>query len=554
MHTKSSLTVSFIKSNKLWCALLFLLASLGSVFHILLPLSIGSFFELVFSSHSTKAELLHFLGVEIPNLSNFFLVFSLLTLFTAIQHYVFKYVSGLVGERFSKFIRELTFENQMQHTLATHRKKADGKYLLRYSGDLQAVQRYLVKGIIQFTADLIFIVLFILFSLQLSSFLALLIGGLYLFGYLITYTLSKTTFGITKQRRTERSKLLGFVSSRMHGFLTIKAFNREKKEANSFKRRSNDLYKAGVAYFQKTSLVQGVIPFLYFSSLGIALFWIASAPQAAANKALFVSFILMFLYMQTILKRAQRTTLIWQFGKVSFEKLVEIVNQEKEPRTETYSKERFQNSIEFKQVSFFHTSANEELLKGIDFKISSYGIHWIRAKANSGKSTLLKIILGLYQPAQGEVLYDGKSSHELTPFEIRRSVALISEDAPLLGGSIKKSILYNDEPANRNKALELMRMLHFQPSLNDDALLNLKLEDGARNLSSSDRMKLQFVRAFTTQKKIVLLDNPFAHFDESTLLLVTNFLNRIENQYILILASGSIPSDLTLRTEIVLTK
>jgi ABC-type multidrug transport system fused ATPase/permease subunit len=492
--------------------------------------------------------------VHIVDLPTFYWVFASLTVLTAIQHYTFKYAAGVVGERFSLFVRELTFHHQMHQPLATQRKKADGKYLLRYSGDLQAVQNYLVKGIIQFAADTLFILLFIFFALRISSFLSILILGLYLFGYAITYALSKATFSITKQRRTERSKLLGFVSSRMQAFLTIKAFNREKKEINSFKRRSRNLYDAGLTYFKKTSLVQGVIPLLYFLSMGIALYWIASSYEKTLNKSLYVSFILMFLYMQTILKRAQRTTLVWQFGKVSFEKLVEILNQEKEPRVENFSKHRFQKSIELKGVSFFHASASGEVLKGININLNKNGIHWLRAKANSGKSTLLKLIVGLYQPAQGEILYDGISNLELTPFEIRRSVTLVAEDAPILGGSIKKSILFNDEPTNRIKAVELMRMLHFQPSLSDEELLNMKLEDGARNLSSSDRMKLQLVRAFVTQKKIVLLDNPFAYFDESTQLIVTNFLNRIENNYLIILASGSVPSDLSIRTEIVLTK
>ena len=553
MHTKRSLTVNFIKSNGLWCAFLFILASLGSVLHIFIPLSVGGYFELLFDSNSTKALLLAWFGIKISSLNNFFVIFFSLTALLGIHHFVFKFVSGIVAEKFSQFVREKTFEAQMNHSLSVHRLKADGKYLLRYSGDLNAIQNFLTKGVIQFAADILFIVLFGLFTFQFSSFLSGFIAGLFILSYSITYALSKFTFQITRKRRTERSKLLGFVSSRMHAFQTIKAFNREKKELRSFQRRSKMLYNAGIRYAIKTSIVHGFIPLLFYTSLGISLYWLSYSSELQKPQA--VAFVLMFLYMQTIMKRAQRTTLVWQFASVSFIKLTEIINFSQESKNETVEKSRFHKTLEVRNLSFkFEEDDKELLIAQLHFNIQENGIYWLKGKASSGKSTLLQLIQGLYTPTQGEILYDGVSHKQLTPFDIRRSVSTVSEELPILGGSVKKSILYNDDPRTISRALELMKHFHFKNEFTSEQILDFKLEDNARNLSASDRMKLQFVRAFATQKKIILLDNPFQSFDEATTLLAVNFLNRIESDYIILLTAGSLPKDLNIHSSLALTK
>jgi ABC-type multidrug transport system ATPase subunit len=99
-----------------------------------------------------------------------------------------------------------------------------------------------------------------------------------------------------------------------------------------------------------------------------------------------------------------------------------------------------------------------------------------------------------------------------------------------------------------------MKHFHFKNEFTSEQIFDFKLEDNARNLSASDRMKLQFVRAFATQKKIILLDNPFQSFDEATTLLAVNFLNRIESDYIILLTAGSLPKDLKIQSILALTK
>jgi ABC-type bacteriocin/lantibiotic exporter with double-glycine peptidase domain len=313
------------------------------------------------------------------------------------------------------------------------------------------------------------------------------------------------------------------------------------------------LYNVGIRYAIKTSIVHGFIPLLFYTSLGISLYWLSYSSELQKPQA--VAFVLMFLYMQTIMKRAQRTTLVWQFASVSFIKLTEIINFTQESKNETFEKSRFHKTLEVRNLSFkFKEDDKEHLIAQLHFNIQENGIYWLKGKASSGKSTLLQLIQGLYTPTQGEILYDGVSHKQLTPFDIRRSVSTVSEELPILGGSVKKSILYNDDPRTISRALELMKHFHFKNEFTSEQIFDFKLEDNARNLSASDRMKLQFVRAFATQKKIILLDNPFQSFDEATTLLAVNFLNRIESDYIILLTAGSLPKDLKIQSILALTK
>src|SRR5262249_27224006 len=145
------------------------------------------------------------------------------------------------SELFSKDLREDLIRAQMAFTMPAFEKKPPGKYLLRYSGDLSAIQRYVMNGIIKFGIDILFLILaFAALALLNLSFTLIIFISFPVFFAFIFY-LNKYLQRITIKRRNTRSELLAFVSARLHSLMTVKIFNRETIEQEKFEKNSAKL-------------------------------------------------------------------------------------------------------------------------------------------------------------------------------------------------------------------------------------------------------------------------------------------------------------------------
>src|SRR5207245_1953206 len=133
---------------------------LNSLSGLLIPLFIGKYYQLAFQTNSPRGKLFdrfffHFdnTGGQTDAIQLFFIFFIALILAKALFTFLEKYFSGYSAELFSRDLRDRLVQTQLAFTLPVFEKKAAGKYLLRYSGDLLAIQHYITKGILKFSID-----------------------------------------------------------------------------------------------------------------------------------------------------------------------------------------------------------------------------------------------------------------------------------------------------------------------------------------------------------------------------------------------------------------
>ena len=116
-------------------------------------------------------------------------------------------------------------------------------------------------------------------------------------------------------------------------------------------------------------------------------------------------------------------------------------------------------NIEFKNVTFGYPGANEPIIKDLSFKIKSGERVAIIGKMGSGKSTIARLLSGLYEPDVGSILIDGVDLRQIDQSDIRRNLGFMLQDTWLFTGSVKENIQmgfvqYSDE--------HILRFLRFQ--------------------------------------------------------------------------------------------
>lgn len=534
--------------NKLLLVVAVMALVLSNFLNILLPLSIGWFYEIALNDNGTKSHLLKIAPIHIQGTNHFFMVFGALLFLKTLFAFIEKYTVGVLGERFSRDLRDTAFSTQLRHTMSSHRIRPVGKYLLRYSGDLIAIQNLMSKGVLVFMGDVFFLSSAIVVLFFLNASLALPVVVMFALSAAVIFLLSKQVRNAAFNRRTQRSLNLGFVSSRMQAFFTIKSFNRETPEQNSFIKRSAKLYKLGIKYIGISSLVRVLPSLFFFAMLGVVFYRVLqlrNANAAAISKGDVFAFVLLLLYLQTVLKRLLRVNIVWQVGIISFNKLITLLTLPAEPKTQEKTTYNFTGSITFDNVSFAYNE-NEAVLSNISFKLHPNTITLIKGPQGGGKSTLLKLIQKLYEPQTGEIYFDSLPYSEITPFEVRKEITIISDEAILLGGTLFKAVSYNTADEKRDKVIAMLKRLEINPTGSDESNLQYKIEDGGKNISAGQRIKLQFARAFLTRKKVILIDDVFNDLDAKGIDIIVEQLNKLKTKRTIVLVASSPPPNLTI--------
>jgi len=181
------------------------------------------------------------------------------------------------------------------------------------------------------------------------------------------------------------------------------------------------------------------------------------------------------------------------------------------------SRGRLKGEVEFRDVSFSYPGQSAPSLRNLSFRIKPGEKVAILGRIGSGKTTLEKLILGLYQPTEGAVLVDGIDLRQLDPAELRRQIGYVQQDVMLFYGSLRENITLGAPLADDAaivKAAEIGGILSLvnQHPKGFDMLVGERGE----SLSGGQRQGVAIARAVINDPPIMLLDEPTSSMDFSS--------------------------------------
>ncbi len=190
---------------------------------------------------------------------------------------------------------------------------------------------------------------------------------------------------------------------------------------------------------------------------------------------------------------------------------------EREPGKKFLHRPKFKGAIEFKNISFSYPEQPIKALDNISFKIKEGERVGIIGRIGSGKSTIEKLILGLYEAQEGSILIDGTDIRQIDPSDLRRKIGYVPQDISLMFGSIKDNIVmgsrYADDAAILNAA-EIAGVTQFTNK--HPAGFDMPVGERGSSLSGGQRQSVAVARAMLLTPPIYILDEPSNSMDNST--------------------------------------
>ncbi len=177
----------------------------------------------------------------------------------------------------------------------------------------------------------------------------------------------------------------------------------------------------------------------------------------------------------------------------------------------------FRGHIEFKNVTFSYPNQKTPALNDVSFNIDAGERVGIIGRIGCGKSTLWKLIMGLYEPEEGSIMVDGTDVRQIDPADLRRSVGCVPQDVYLFFGSVKDNITFSAPYADDAMILRASKLAGVEEFVSKNpAGYDMEVGERGQALSGGQRQSIAVARALLLDPPILIMDEPTSSMDNTS--------------------------------------
>lgn len=422
----------------------------------------------------------------------------------------------------------------------SHRPQSVGSFASNLRG-FEQVRDFIASSTVTALIDLPFTLLFIAVMAWISPWLALPVVAAFVFivvaGYILQHrlnTLSVSTYKAAAQRNALLIEALSSIE-------TIKTLGAEGVIQSRWEQANRFLTRLGVQMRGLSSSAQYTTVWIQqlVNIVTIVLGVYLIADRQLTMGALIAS---TMLASRALAPSAQIVGLLMQYqgARTAMESLNQVMERPVERPEGSHFTHRpeFKGEIEFRNVKFAYPQRSDSALDGVSFRIQPGERVALIGKVGSGKSTLQRLMLGLYQPSEGAVLIDGIDLRQLDPADVRRNIGCVSQDVNLFFGSLRENIAYGMPYADDGAVVQAAELAGLADFVNRHPQgFDMNVGERGETLSGGQRQSVGIARAVLHNAPILLLDEPTSAMDFSTEAQVTARLNDFARQKTVVLVT-----------------
>ena len=507
----------------------------GSIANLLQPWPLKIVFDMIGGSKPLHGWLRHFvhadLGLHKMRVIEFAAVAVIaIAAFDALCFYIQSYMTSSVGQWVTSDLRSTLYEHIQHLPLAYHKRAQTGDLLSRLTTDIDAVQSFVVSGLVGLITDGVTLLGMIGVMFYLNWRFTLIALSVAPVLFLLTYSFTRRSKKASREVRKQQGRLESLMQERLSAIGVVKAFAREEFEQEHLDQESNEVVKMALRARSLKAKLSPLVEIVVAFGTAVVL-WaggrlVLSGALSAGSLIVFIWYLgKMYKPMQDFAKLADA----YSKAAVGYERIRELVDvvPDLHDLPAAGPAPRFNGEVGFESVSFSYTHGHP-VLKDLHFNIEPGTMAALVGPTGAGKSTLAALIPRLFDPDSGRITIDGRDVREFTQQSLRDQISFVLQENILFHASIRENIAYGKPEATREdilRAAELADADEFISRLSNgyDTIVG----ERGDTLSGGQRQRIAIARAIIRDTPILLLDEPSSGLDAASEQSVFEALERL---------------------------
>lgn len=443
------------------------------------------------------------------------------TIATAFSTVVSSYISSLVAY----YLREAVFNHVTDLDTANVKNFSTASLLTRTTNDVSQIEMIIAFGTTQLIKAPVMAIWAVCKIIDSSWQLSLLTAAAVV--VIAGVILGLITFLVPRFKIVQ--KLLDSINrvarENLSGMKVVRAFNAEAYEQEKFGVVNKKLTDLQLGNRNFLAIINPLM-LLVLNGLSLGIYWLGSylisgMPSLAEQQGLYAGVVVFGSYALYVIQGfifLAMVFMMWPQARVSASRISEVLKTPVRIKSGSVRETKIKGEIEFRDVSF-HYEDGGDVLKHISFKASPGETIAFIGATGCGKSTLVGLAARLYDPSEGEILFDGVNIKDFDLDTLYEKIGYVPQKAVLFSDSIADNIKFGDEEgkiddAEIGRALSIAQAKDFVSQLPEGT--SFQVAQGGSNLSGGQKQRLSIARAIAKKPEILIFDDSFSALDFAT--------------------------------------
>ena len=467
---------------------------------------------------------------------NYLLELIIVALSLLIGRFAWRFLFFGASTRIGADLRLDLFNHSLKLSNQFYKEHKIGGLMALYTNDIDVITDSFGDGFI-FLVDALFLGILSFVKMIIVNWILALISLIPLTFMLIsTLILSKLLEKRFKEKQEAYDSLSDFTEENFTGIHVIKAFVKERIAVREFVKTNKNNYDKEIAHVKLSVMLNIVLD--SFIMLILAIMIGLGAYYVVSGKAFFGEVFTVGRMFEFI---GYFDTLIWPFfavamllriraqAKASYKRIEEFLDSKIDiVDNDTENIDEIVGKIEFKNLSFKYPDATDNILSNISFTINPGEAVGIIGKTGSGKTTLVDLLLRVYNLNEGELYIDDKDIMHIPFKKIRDNIGYVIQDNFIFSDTIENNIGFAYDNIDNEKVIEAARLADLDGNIKDfQNKYQTVLGERGVTLSGGQKQRLSIARAIIKDPKILILDDSMSAVDTKTEDDILNNLRQI---------------------------
>jgi ATP-binding cassette subfamily B protein len=334
----------------------------------------------------------------------------------------------------------------------------------------------------------------------------------------LSSTLSRRIKTVQKVIVAETTALAGATTESLRNIELVKSLGLAQQEVDRLNRTTQKILQLElkkVRYLRSLSFVQGTAVNALRTSILFLMLYLIFTQQITVGQ--FFSLWIYSFFIFGPLQEMGTVINLYRETEVSLQNFQQILDTPREPRPERPVRVTTLEELAFEGVTFTHQSASQPAVRDIAFRLERGGTVAFVGPSGAGKTTLVKLLVGLYRPQAGRILHNGVDSREVDMDGLRERIGFVTQDTQLFSGTIRENLVFVRPDATDAECLEALRRAACQGLLaRAEKGLDTVIGEGGIKVSGGERQRLSIARALLRQPDLLVFDEATSSLDSLT--------------------------------------